>query len=170
MPLTARDIMTPSVKAVPHTWTMQQLSRFLTDNEISGSPVADHDGTIIGIVTLKDIVEFQWNAVGSGPEERLSQAERVDARRLRLRMFQEMSRTPVEVRDIMTPNAISVPLDTDVVAVAQTMMEEHLHRIFVTRGHAVVGIITTYDMLRLVADPTLAKDALESANDDLDRY
>lgn len=161
MPLTARDIMTPSVKAVPHSWTMQQLSRFLTDNEITGSPVADQDGAIIGIVTLKDIVEFQWNAVGSGSEEQLSEPERSEARRLRQRMFQEMSRAPVEVHDIMTPNAISVPTDTDVVTVAHTMMAEHLHRIFVTRGDTVVGIITTHDMLQVIADPNLARRCLE---------
>lgn len=162
MPLTARDIMTPSVKAVPHTWTMQQLSRFLTKNEITGSPVADEDGTIIGIVTLKDIIEFQWNAGSSGCEEQLSPAEQAEARRLRQRMLQEMTRSPAEVRDIMTPNGISIPLDTDVVAVAHTMMEEHLHRIFVTQGDTVVGIITTYDMLRVIADPTLAARCLEA--------
>lgn len=161
MGLTARDIMTPSVKAVPQSWTMQQLSRFLTDNEISGSPVSDEAGTIIGIVTLKDIAEFHWNTISSGQEDHLTQAERAEARRLRQRMFQEMSRNPVEVRDIMNPNAVAVDVDTSVISVANTMMTEHLHRIFVTSANDVVGIITTYDMLRVVADPALAMRCLE---------
>lgn len=162
MPLTARDIMTPSVKAVPYSWTMQQLSRFLTDNEIAGSPVADQNGAIIGIVTLKDIVEFQWNAVSSSAAEDLPAPDQAEARRLRQKMFQQMSRLPVEVRDIMTPNATSIALDTDVTRVATVMMEEHLHRIFVTQGDTVVGIITTYDMLRVLADPHLATRCLEA--------
>lgn len=165
MPLTARDIMTPSVKAVPHSWTMQQLSRFLTDNELAGSPVADDADTIVGIVTLKDIVEFQWNAVPRLHEEHLDPKEKAEARWLRRCMLQEMSRSPVEVRDIMTPHTTTVPVDTDVTAVANTMMKEHLHRIFVTLGSAVVGIITTYDMLRVIADPALSARCLERHND-----
>ncbi|MDX5300149.1 MAG: histidine kinase, partial [Gammaproteobacteria bacterium] len=31
--IVARDIMTPHVKSVPQTWTMQRFDRFLTDNE-----------------------------------------------------------------------------------------------------------------------------------------
>jgi len=67
MPLLAREIMTPSIKAVPQSWTVDRLARFLTDNEIAGSPVTDNNGDIIGIVTLKDITEFRWNTSRSEP-------------------------------------------------------------------------------------------------------
>ena len=62
MTVLAYEIMTPSIKAVPQSWTMDRLARFLTDNEITGSPVTDDDGEIVGIATLKDITEFRWNA------------------------------------------------------------------------------------------------------------
>jgi CBS-domain-containing membrane protein len=165
MALTAGDIMTPRVKAVPQSWTLQQLSRFLTENEITGSPVSDEAGNIIGIATLKDIAEFHWSATGATQEERLSPEERAEARRLRQLMLREMSRHPVEVRDIMTPNTTAVSVDTDVVTVASIMMKEHLHRIFVTldtvKDSSIVGIVTTYDMVRIVADPELAARCLE---------
>lgn len=170
MALTARDIMTPSVKAVPQSWAMQQLSRFLTDNELTGTPVEDASGTIVGIVTLKDIAEFQWNSTCAGAlaenkdENSLTPQEQAEARQLRQRMFQQMSRTPVEVRDIMTPNPVAVSIDTCIFTVATTMMQEHLHRILVTSGTsdtAVVGIITTYDMLRVIANPDLMARCLE---------
>ena len=41
MTVLAHEIMTPSIKAVPQSWTMERLARFLTDNEITGSPVVD---------------------------------------------------------------------------------------------------------------------------------
>ncbi|MEH6562858.1 MAG: histidine kinase, partial [Marinobacter sp.] len=41
MTVRAYEIMTPSIKAVPQSWTMDRLARFLTDNEIIGSPVTD---------------------------------------------------------------------------------------------------------------------------------
>ena len=69
--------MTPTIKAVPHNWTMDRLARFLTDNEITGSPVTDDNGDIIGIATLKDITEFRWNASRSG----VSPADREDRKR-----------------------------------------------------------------------------------------
>ena len=44
MSVLAHEIMTPTIKAVPHNWTMDRLARFLTDNEITGSPVTDEHG------------------------------------------------------------------------------------------------------------------------------
>lgn len=166
MPVLARDIMTPSVKAVPQNWTMQQLAGFLTENEITGSPVCDDDQNIIGIVTLKDIAEFRWNQVNSETEQELSPEERNEARRLKQLMFDGLSRMPVEVRDIMTPSVMSVEEDTSVRTIADIMMAEHLHRIFVTKSESITGIVTTYDMLKLVADPELTRRCLDDDGQD----
>jgi len=37
------------------------------------------------------------------------------------------------------------------------MMKEHLHRIFITRQKKITGIVTTYDMLKLISDKDLTK-------------
>ena len=152
MLLLAREIMTPSIKAVPQSWTMDRLARFLTDNEIAGSPVTDGSGDIIGIVTLKDITEFRWNASRPETEAQLTEDEAREARRLRMVIYEGMGKLPVEVRDIMTPIVLSVDEDTPVREIAKTMMAEHLHRIFVTLGGKITGIITTYDLLKIIAD------------------
>ncbi|PFG11674.1 MULTISPECIES: HPP family protein [unclassified Marinobacter] len=152
MLLLAREIMTPSIKAVPQSWTMDRLARFLTDNEIAGSPVTDDSGDIIGIVTLKDITEFRWNASRPETEARLTEDEAREARRLRMVIYEGMGKLPVEVRDIMTPILLSVDEDTPVREIAKTMMAEHLHRIFVTLDGKITGIITTYDLLKIIAD------------------
>ncbi len=152
MLLLAREIMTPSIKAVPQSWTMDRLARFLTDNEIAGSPVTDDSGDIIGIVTLKDITEFRWNASRPETEAQLTEDEAREARRLRMVIYEGMGKLPVEVRDIMTPILLSVEEDTPVREIAKTMMAEHLHRIFVTLDGKITGIITTYDLLKIIAD------------------
>jgi CBS-domain-containing membrane protein len=166
MTVTARDIMTPSVKAVPQNWTMQQLAHFLTENGITGSPVCDEGDHIIGIVTLRDIAEFRWNQVSSETEKELSPEERDEARRLKQLMFDGLSRVPVEVRDIMTPSGMSGEEETSVRTIADTMMAEHLHRIFITRNESITGIVTTYDMLKLVADPELTRRCLDDDGQD----
>ncbi|MCL1477361.1 CBS domain-containing protein [Marinobacter sp. M3C] len=157
MPLLAREIMTPSIKAVPQSWTMDRLARFLTDNEIAGSPVTDDSGDIIGIVTLKDITEFRWNASRPETEARLTEDEAREARRLRMVIYEGMGKLPVEVRDIMTPILLSVDEDTPVREIAKTMMAEHLHRIFVTLDGNISGIITTYDLLKIIADRNMTQ-------------
>ncbi len=157
MTVLAFEIMTPSIKAVPHSWTMDRLARFLTDNEITGSPVTDDHGDIIGIVTLKDITEFRWNARRNDEAGQLTAEEEEEARRLKKVIFEEMGKVPVEVRDIMTPSILSVDEQTPVRDIADIMMREHLHRIFVTREKKITGIITTYDMLKLISDSELTR-------------
>ncbi|MBP55247.1 MAG: histidine kinase, partial [Marinobacter sp.] len=147
--------MTPSIKAVPQSWTMDRLARFLTDNEITGSPVTDETGEIVGIATLKDITEFRWNASRSESDARMTQEEEQEARRLRMAIFEEMGKVPVEVRDIMTPIVLSVDEQTPVRDIADIMMREHLHRIFITKDEKITGIVTTYDMLKLISDQEL---------------
>lgn len=155
MTVLAHEIMTPSIKAVPQSWTMERLARFLTDNEITGSPVTNDDGEIIGIATLKDIAEFRWNANRSEACTKLTPEEAQEARRLRMIMFEEMGKVPVEVRDIMTPSVLSVDEQTPVRDIANIMMREHLHRIFVTKNNKITGILTTYDMLKLISEKDL---------------
>ena len=157
MTVLAYEIMTPSIKAVPQSWAMDRLARFLTDNEITGSPVTDDTGEIVGIATLKDITEFRWNGHRSGADKQLTPEEQQEARHLRLVIFEEMGRVPVEVRDIMTPSVLSVDEQTPVGDIAHIMMREHLHRIFVTRESKITGIITTYDMLKLISDKELTQ-------------
>lgn len=161
MTVLAHEIMTPSIKAVPQSWTMERLARFLTDNEITGSPVTDEDGEIVGIATLKDITEFRWNATRNEFDSSLTPEEEQEARRLRMAIFEEMGKVPVEVRDIMTPIVLSVDEETPVKDIADVMMQEHLHRIFVTRDAKITGIITTYDMLKLISDKALTKRCAE---------
>ncbi|GGE67986.1 CBS domain-containing protein [Streptosporangium jomthongense] len=157
MTVLAYEIMTPSIKAVPQSWTMDRLARFLTDNEITGSPVTDESGEIVGIATLKDITEFRWNATRSDAGKELTTEEQQEARRLRMVLFEEMGKVPVEVRDIMTPIVLSVDERTPVRDIANIMMKEHLHRIFVTRDAKITGIVTTYDMLKVISDEELTE-------------
>jgi len=150
--LLAKDIMTPHIKSVPYTWTMQRFAGFLSDNNISGSPVANEKGDLIGIATLKDIADFHLNSTSENYEEQLTEEERLEARRLRMMMFEGLSKLPVEVGDIMTPIIFSVDEQTKIIDVAKLMMKEHLHRIFVKKGTVLSGIITTYDLLRVIAE------------------
>ena len=150
--LISKDIMTPHVKSVPQSWTMQRFADFLSTNNISGSPVANEQGDLIGIATLKDIADFHLNSVNENYESQLTEEEKLEARRLRMMIFEGMAKLPVEVGDIMTPIIFSVDEQTKVVDVAKLMLKEHLHRVFVKKGQTLTGIITTYDILKVITE------------------
>jgi len=150
--LIAKDIMTPHVKSVPQSWTMQKFAAFLSDNDISGSPVADENGKLIGIATLKDIADFHFNQVDQDHESRMDADELKESRRLRMMIFEGLAKVPVEVSDIMTPIMFSVKEEASIKDVAELMMQEHLHRVFVKQGDTLTGIITTYDLLKILVE------------------
>ena len=58
----------------------------------------------------------------------------------------------VTVRDVMTPAIHQVPVTASVAEVARIMVEQHIHRLVVTQGKEPVGIITSMDLLKMVAE------------------
>jgi predicted transcriptional regulator len=153
MSVYAKDIMTPHVKSVPENWTVKKFAAFLSENQITGSPVVDKNGEIVGIATLFDIADFHLNQPDTSRAQlHLTPEEELEATHLRHLLVAEMANTPVEVRDIMTPQLFWVDELTPIKSVAELMINERIHRVFVKKDGAIAGIVTTFDMLRMVAD------------------
>ena len=103
----------------------------LTDAHVSALPVVDESGHMIGVISSTDILT--------------SEAEARDAVE-REALFEQMM-----VRDIMTPRPLTVSSDADVREAAQQMLYAEVHRLFVTSGKQLVGVISTTDIVRAVA-------------------
>jgi len=54
--MVARDIMTKDIITVSPQVTVKNLAKILIKNQISGAPVADKEGKILGIVSEADLV------------------------------------------------------------------------------------------------------------------
>src|SRR5262245_31446119 len=54
-PITAADVMNPEVLTVPDDLPVAALASFLVEREISGAPVADAAGHLVGVVSVTDI-------------------------------------------------------------------------------------------------------------------
>ena len=52
----ANDIMTKKVITVSPTTSVKDLAKTLTKNKVSGTPVADKNGKLLGIVSRTDVV------------------------------------------------------------------------------------------------------------------
>lgn len=53
--MTAEEIMCEKVITVPSDWSVDRLARFLIDKSISGAPVVNDTGQLIGVVSFSDI-------------------------------------------------------------------------------------------------------------------
>jgi CBS domain-containing protein len=152
-PITASDLMNPEVLTVREEMTVRELASFLIANEISGAPVADGEGRLVGVVSLVDV------AAAATGEDRRRQDE--DGSGFFGRDWEEgldeedvedlpLDQEGLRVGDIMNPKIYSVTEDATVSEVASLMLKGHLHRVLVTREDRAVGIITTSDLLGLL--------------------
>ena len=126
----AADVMQKGVISVSPELSVLEFEEFLTSEEISGVPVSGTRGEILGVASKTDII-------------RVLSEEMSDQMR-------ELLQPDLTVGDIMTREIVTVRPDEDVREVARRMIDGHLHRVLVVSSEDVVGIITTFDLLKLL--------------------
>lgn len=154
--LSAKDIMNPEVIKVREEMPVKELASLFTSQAISGAPVENSDGDLVGVVSVTDIV----GATSMGGREIVSTNEpnfyvRGWEEEVSLDELGELhlEEEGLLVKDIMTPSVFAVEHDAPIHHVAESMMESHLHRLLVVENDKVVGIISTSDMLQLLQKP-----------------
>jgi len=144
----AMDVMTTDVITVNPDMTIQALATRLAERGISGAPVVDTSGRLVGIISEGDL---------------LHRAEIGTARRHRERrrswwldhFASDLAREYVKshgrtVNDIMTRDVVTVTEDTDVGEVAELLEEKRIKRVPVMREGKMVGIISRANIVRAV--------------------
>jgi len=135
--------------------SVAELAEFLIDNEISGAPVEDVEGRMIGVVSLTDVA-----ASFAGRDQAVVDHAEAD---YYVRSWEEkfnpedlaglrVADSDATVGEIMTPSIFAVDEEEPISRVAEKMIHSHLHRLLVTRDKRVVGILTTSDLLGLLVD------------------
>lgn len=144
----ATDVMTTDVITVDPDMTVQALAKMLAERGISGAPVVDQNGHLLGIISEGDL---------------LHRAEIGTARRHRERrrswwldhFASDLAREYVKshgrtVKDIMTRDVVTVTEETDLGEVAALLEAKRIKRVPVMRGGKVVGIISRANIVRAV--------------------
>jgi signal-transduction protein with cAMP-binding, CBS, and nucleotidyltransferase domain len=145
------DVMTAEVKTARPDWSLKQAARAMIDAGVSGLPVADEDGRVVGIVTEADFIE--------------AEAGRSTGRR---RLFETVfgerkTLVPSTVGAAMTRNPIAVDRNTSISEAARLMTEHNVKRLPVLDpdGH-LEGIISRGDVLVAFArDDEVIEDAVQ---------
>ena len=154
--MTVKEIMTTDVKTVPEHWNLSQLAEFFVAENVSGAPVKSDTGEVVGVVSMTDIVRHENLPVTETPSHDVHEYYMAALGRQyaveEIRGFHIDSDTEVTVRDLMTPMVFQVEQDASVQQVADMMIRGNIHRVLVTSGKQIVGIVAALDMLKVIRD------------------
>ena len=146
------DVMNPDVMTVADDMTTDDLVRFLNEREISGAPVVDGQGHLVGVVSMTDVGRnlAEPSDFSAPPSEFYRDtADEATLEDLGQRFVEEHT---VTVRQVMTPVVHQVPSTASVVEAARIMIEHHIHRLVVTQNRQPVGVVTSMDLLKVIAN------------------
>ncbi|MEW6279021.1 MAG: CBS domain-containing protein [Candidatus Eremiobacterota bacterium] len=133
---TARDVMTRDVVTVNPTTPIHEVAKLLSSRMITGVPVTDPNGTVLGVVSVSDLAR----RADSGPGADFYQ--KADGGRMRAR------RRSTPVGEVMTRLVVEVDQNADLKKVMDLMLNFRIHRVLVTRDRKVVGVISALDLIR----------------------
>jgi CBS domain-containing protein len=122
--LKAKDIMSQTVTTIRSDGTLLDAIQLLVCKEISGLPVVNEQGKMIGIITEKDILNFVYS---------------VNLKNTR-------------VADVMSKEVVSFSPETSVDTIALAVGQNKFRRVPIVDGDKVVGIVSRRDIIRSALD------------------
>jgi CBS domain-containing protein len=197
--LRLRDIMTADVVTVAPELSIRDAMALFAKRHVSGAPVVA-SGTVVGVISTTDLMEFAASLPGVAAERPESNTEddwtRVDEEvpdeDVPMAYFAEgwndagadvservsevsgSSRNALEdhtVEEAMTRNLFALAPDTAVELAADRMRSAGVHRVLVMQDKALLGIVTTKDISDAVADHKVtAHRFVSSPRDELDTH
>jgi CBS domain-containing protein len=155
----AHQIMTRQVITIAVDAPIVDAANIMLDKHISGLPVVDEAGKLVGIVSQGDFIRRaeigtqrkrgRWLKFLVGPGRAASDFVRERGRK---------------VGEIMTPDPCTVTEDATLEDIVELMERNHVKRLPVLRGDKLAGIVTRTNLLQAVAG--LTRDVPDPTADD----
>lgn len=141
--------MTRDVIAVSPDTTVERLAKLLTEHKISGMPVLDENGKLVGIVTENDLISRNKRLHIPTVVTIFDAIIYLESPK---RLEEEMKKmVGTSVGDICTKKIVTVKEDTPLPEIANIMSEKNIHLIPVMRGDELVGIVGKADLVRAMS-------------------
>jgi len=119
-----RDIMTSTVQTLHRDTVISDVEKVFLANKISGAPLVDDTGTAVGFISKSDISRF--DSTGDDPFY-------------------------ARAHEIANPKVIATEPSASIEQAAQLMLHERVHHLVVMDGQNIVGVLSAFDFVRVVA-------------------
>ena len=132
--------------------TLGELTELLSLHQISGVPVVDDEGTLLGVVSQTDVAAYLG---GLYSDEIRGAAGFYQGLMGRISSSDPGVRALLETRTVeqlLTPHVHYVSPDATLDEVIDLMLNQHVHRLPVVRKGKLVGLVSTLDVLREIRD------------------
>ncbi len=129
------ELMHTGVRALGPDASVAEAVVALADAHVSGLPVVDRRGRLLGVISTSDVLEAEAEAPDSKARTTL------------------LDETTVE--DLMTPRPITITPDSTIQEAARQMLYADVKRLFVEEEGQVVGVISQTDIVSAVANGRL---------------
>ena len=155
----AHQIMTRPVVTVTPETTIVEAANIMLQRHVSGLPVTDAAGKLVGIVSEGDFI--RRSEIGT---------QRQRGRWLKFILGPGKAATDFvhehgcKVAEVMTKEPLTITEDTTLEEIVQLMEKNNVKRLPVTRGEQIVGIVSRANLLQAVA--SLARQIPDPTADD----
>jgi CBS domain-containing protein len=146
------DVMTADVITVSPEVSVHQAARLMSDHGVSGLPVVNSTGFVLGVVTEGDLILRQaaprarhwWERFFSDPEALARDYQKA---------------VGITVGEVMTREVVSVSPTVALDTAARILYDRRLRRLPVVRHGRLVGILSRGDLVKVLAATPVAATA-----------
>jgi CBS domain-containing protein len=155
----AHQIMTRSVITVTPEISVVEAADIMLKRHISGLPVVDSAGALVGIISEGDFI--RRSEINTGRKRSGFMKFVLGAGREAADFVHEHAK---KVGEIMTPEPLTINEDTELEQIVELMEKNNIKRVPVMNGNKLAGIVTRSNLLQAVA--SLARDIPDPTADD----
>lgn len=159
----ACEIMQAHLVKLYPSMPIESAIQTLEENEIGGAPVVDESGRTVGILTKSDVTRVEHVRAGriaatggdwslAEPVGEVDEDEVNEDLILEKEDYSPALRGTDTVADWMNPRVVTVGPDASLKEVCRKMLRERIHRVIVADHGKLQGIVTSFDVVRCVAE------------------
>jgi len=148
MNLTAADVMTRDVVTVHPNDSLKRAARIMLERGVSGLPVVDARGHVVGVVSEGDLIR---------PDEMAERRARwwldvlAEGEQLSSEFLAAIQAVNRPVSKVMRTDIISVGEHAPLREVAELIMRQNIRRVLVMDGPKLVGVVARRDLVKVLA-------------------
>lgn len=144
----ARDFMQAGLITASPDTPLLDIHRMFVEEEIHGAPVVDDVGAVQGVVSTLDLIRAVRDGVDACGGYFYADAPYIGGNSVSPDEDVMKRLADSTAADVMSRELVAVAPNAPLEEVAQMMRDQRVHRVLVIDNGELIGVITTFDLLR----------------------